>query len=310
MSQDCIIHNNDLVLFVSVLLVLVLVFPLLDFIILRVTWFYKDNLFLPQGTERSGAHKVYARGSDSYFSRSISSYSTPSRPVHPMARTETTLIFANEDSRDAEDSHSKQRKKEDSIIYGISQHKHYAMTAAKVETASEPIRLTEESSKFRIAERRYERHTAVHIDPLPSIETPSWRELSARRRAERVLAADATGDTFANLTEETALPTLTRVTPVSVLPPVSLKPAVLPPLPTARTSHQSSEFLARLADRSILYQDNYDVAYIHSRIELIETPSLDSTPQITDKKLLSRPDNVRRKISKLGSPQPNSPSPK
>ena len=304
MSQDCTIHNNDLVLYVSVLIVLVLVLPLLDLIILRVTWFYRDDLFLPPGTERGGAHKVSTRRRDSYFSRSLSSYSTPNRTVHPLAKTEATIIFANEDSRDAEDSPDEQRRREDAIIYGKPQPKHSALSGERVETfqSSRSSAAEGQSSKFRFAERRFERHTAVQIDPLPAIETPSLRELSGRRRAESSLAADGAGDTFVNIALERMQPKLTRVVPVS------LKPAVLPPLPTARTSHQSSDFLGRLADSSILYQDNYDVAYVHSRTELIKTSSRDSLPQRD--KLLSRPDNVRRKLSKIDSQQPNSPSPK
>ena len=242
---------------------LVLLFPLLDIIILRVTWFYRDDLFLPNQAERVGTHTQPSRARESYFSRSFSSYSTPNRTIHPLASTQATIVFSN----DREEYPDEQMKREDSIVYG---NRHHSPTEDTDTSATSPT------------QRRHERDTAVQIDSLPAIESPSLRELSARRKNERAMG----GDTFVNTSADTAAK-LTRVLPI--------KPALLPPLLPPRSCHQSTHLLEKLADTSLLYQDNYEVAYGDSRTELIETYS---TPQLGDGRLLKRPDNVRRKISK------------
>ncbi|KAI6651464.1 hypothetical protein LOD99_5072 [Oopsacas minuta] len=290
MSQECSINHNDFILYTSVLLVLVLIFPMLDLIIIRLTWFYKDDLFIPRDIEHKTAKLSNYNKESRFFPKSISSISTRSHPVHPLTGAEPTLVFSNNESQDIDESDT-QRKLEDTIIYGKSSVKQGSNKATTIETTliSRSVEDYSLDSKYRETQQK---HTVVHIESLPGIETPL--ELSARtRKLLDSQNADVRRETVKNLQSD--LPEVTRVTPI-------MKLSVLPPLPN--TGYKSSEFIESLADASVLYQDKYDVTYVSSRTNLIDTSSHGSSLKHGERKLLNRPDNNRRKLAKLDTHNP------
>lgn len=299
MTQQCVIYESDFTLYLSVLLVLILIFPMIDLIIIRITWFYKDDLLLPVETHKK-VRPVSPHNKDNSFfsrSRSFSSQSTRSFPVHPLARTQATLVFSNSESRLTDESVDTQRRLEDTIIYGKSSARSLSIRNAMIETTSQFRQSIESDSIHTDTEKSpvVKGHTPVRVESLPGIDTPV-KEMSVKKRGQkRTKMGEVQGETFRNLHTETILPEITRVTPVMKHPAIQL---------AMRSVHQSTESIERLADTSVLYQDKYEVVYSHSQSELNETTSCESTPVMRDKKLLIRPDNSRRKPSKLDSSLP------
>ena len=296
MTQQCTIYQSDFILYLSILLVLILVFPMIDLIVVKLTWFYKDDLLLSLETHKKTKPVHPIDKNSSFFSRSLSSQSTRSYPVHPLARTQATLVFTNSDPRLTDESVDTQRKLEDTIIYGKSAARSLSIKSAKLETTSQ-FRQSVESDIDADTDKSsvVKGHPPVRIESLPSIETPLRERSGKKRGLKKHPMSEVRGETFRNLHTGIILPEITRVTPVMKL--AAIQPAI-------HSVHQSTEYIERLADTSVLYQDKYEVAYSHSQSELIETTSRESTPVKGERKLLSRPDNSRRKPSKLDSSLP------
>ena len=267
---------------------------MIDLIIIKITWFYKDDLILPLETHKKTKPVPPINKDGSFFSRSLSSQSTRSYPVHPLARTQATLVFSNSDTRLTDESVDTQRIFEDDIIYGKSNARSLSIRSAKLETMSQFRQSIESDVIHSDTEKSpvVKGHTPVRIESLPGIETP-LREKSGKKRGQRKHhLGEVQGETFRN--PHTIPPEITRVTPVLKLPAIQT---------ATRSVNQSTESIERLADTSVLYQDKYEVAYSHSQTELIQS-SRESTPVKGVRKLLSRPDNNRRKPSKLDSSLP------
>ena len=299
MSGECLITNNDLVLYLSVLVVFVLLFPLLDILIVRVAWLYKDELSLLADPI---TRKV------SYFSRNqtVSSISNRSQHVHPMERTAATLVFSNEGSRGSEGLPDSIESPEDAIVYGKSFPRHLSIRGADIEDTSRFIRSADEVTfKSKFAEKgalpaTRQARTATKIDALPPIETPFTRDVPGRKRTEKV---SVMRDTVEDMYRADDLFSPDRVTLVTPVPDPGIR--------SAAVAYQSSEYIEKLAATSLLYQETKSAVYVTtSKSNLVEGSSRESTPVLGERKLLTRPGNTRRKAAQLELAQRSGTSPK